>query len=115
ASSFSKTVAPGVRVGYLVGPTEIIARIAELATAAYISPNMLAQSVVYQFIVSGAYDRSIETVKAALGSRVDTLARELSQKLPEVTFTAPEGGYFMWVTFPEGVDTDALAGACASR
>ncbi len=115
ASSFSKTVAPGVRVGYLVGSEEIISEITAMATAAYISPNMVAQSIVYQFISSGAYDRSIETVKAALSSRVDTLAGALSEKLPEVTFTKPEGGYFMWVTFPEEVDTDALFTACANR
>src|SRR5699024_2192168 len=60
-------------------------------------------------------DRSIETVKAALSSRVDTLAEALAAELPEVSFTKPEGGYFMWVTFPDDVDTDVLFDKCATR
>lgn len=115
ASSFSKTVAPGVRVGYLVGAPGLIEQIAKMATAAYISPNMVAQSIVYQFIQSGAYDRSIETVKIALRSRANALAEALTEAIPEVRFTPPEGGYFMWVTFPDDVDTDVLTHRCEER
>lgn len=113
ASSFSKTVAPGVRVGYLIGSTQLISQITELATAAYISPNMFAQSVVYHFIQSGAYERSITYVKGALSARMNTLAQALEEKLPQVSFTKPQGGYFMWVTFPDDVDTDKLATRCS--
>ena len=108
ASSFSKTVCPGIRVGYLVGPSDLIAAIAQLATNTYISPNMVAQAIVYEFCASGAIDRSIETVKAALGERVETLATALRRELPEAEFVAPQGGYFMWVTLPEGTDVGAL-------
>ena len=73
ASSFSKTVCPGIRVGYLVGPAETIAQIAKLATNTYISPNMVSQSIVYEFCASGALERSIETVRTALAKRVRTL------------------------------------------
>ena len=102
ASSFSKTVCPGIRVGYLVGPPEIIAAIGRLATNTYISPNMVAQSIVYEFCASGAIDRSIETVKAALSERAETLGEALRRELPEAEFVAPQGGYFMWVTLPAG-------------
>jgi 2-aminoadipate transaminase len=115
ASSFSKTVCPGIRVGYLVGPVDLIAAIAQLATNTYISPNMVAQSIVYEFCASGAIDRSIETVKAALAERAHTLAAALQRELPEAEFVAPQGGYFMWVTLPEGTDVDALFTAAADR
>jgi DNA-binding transcriptional MocR family regulator len=115
ASSFSKTVCPGIRVGYLVGPAELIKAIAQLATNTYISPNMVAQSIVYEFCASGAIERSIETVKAALAERARTLAEALRRDLPEADFVEPQGGYFMWVTLPEGTDVQALFQAAAER
>jgi DNA-binding transcriptional MocR family regulator len=108
ASSFSKTVCPGIRVGYLVGPAELIGRIAKLATNTYISPNMVSQSIVYEFCASGAIDRSIETVRTALAKRARTLQSALQRDLPDAEFVTPEGGYFMWVTLPEGTDVSAL-------
>jgi 2-aminoadipate transaminase len=115
ASSFSKTVCPGIRVGYLVGPTDLIASIAQLATNTYISPNMVAQSIVYEFCASGAIERSIETVTAALEQRANALASALRSELAEAEFVVPQGGYFMWVTLPEGTDVNALFQAAAER
>jgi DNA-binding transcriptional MocR family regulator len=115
ASSFSKTVCPGIRVGYLVGPAELIARLVRRATNTYISPNMVAEGIVYEFCRSGAIERSIETVRLALAQRVEALARALERDLPEARFVPPEGGYFMWVTFPEGFDVGALFAAAGER
>jgi DNA-binding transcriptional MocR family regulator len=115
ASSFSKTVAPGIRVGYLVGPRPVIAQIEKLATSAYISPNMVAQGIVNQFARSGALDASIETVKKALRERVQTLSDALRRELPQARFVEPEGGYFMWVELPRGTDVAALFDAAAER
>jgi len=115
ASSFSKTVCPGVRVGYLVGPAATIAAIAKRATSTYISPSMVAQAIVHQFCASGALERSIETVRTALQERARTLAEALERELPDARFVAPDGGYFMWVELPEGTDVDALFTAAAER
>ena len=115
ASSFSKTVCPGIRVGYLVGPPEVIAAIAKLATSTYISPNMVSESIVYEFCASGAIERSIETVRAALAERAATLADALHRELPEAQFVPPEGGYFLWVTLPVGTDVGALYDAAVER
>jgi 2-aminoadipate transaminase len=115
ASSFSKTVCPGIRVGYLVGPEKLIARIAKLATNTYISPNMVAQSIVNEYCRSGAIERSVATVKAALAARAERLCAALRRELPEARFVEPQGGYFLWVELPEGSDGDALFTAAAER
>jgi len=109
ASSFSKTVCPGIRVGYLAGPETVIAQIETMATNTYISPNMVAQSIVNEFCRGGELARSIETVKNALNERRDRLSDALSKELPDAKFRPPEGGYFMWVELPEGTDVDVLA------
>lgn len=115
ASSFSKTVCPGIRVGYLVGPKERIADIQKLATNTYISPNMVAQSIVYEFCSSGAMSGAVETVKTALAKRVARLTAALERDLPQAKFQAPEGGYFMWVELPEGTDIDKVFAAANER
>jgi len=115
ASSFSKTVCPGIRVGYLVGPSDTIAAIRTLATNTYISPNMVAQAIVAEFCNSGAIERSIETVKEALRERRDATADALERHIPDARFVKPQGGYFLWVDLPEGSDVAALASAAAER
>jgi DNA-binding transcriptional MocR family regulator len=115
ASSFSKTVCPGIRVGYLAGPEHHISPIVELATSTYISPSMVAQAIVADFCRSGAIEDSIATVKEALRERRDTLCAALERELPDARFVRPEGGYFLWVELPEGADAAALAEAAAER
>jgi 2-aminoadipate transaminase len=115
ASSFSKTVAPGSRTGYLVGPRPIIAQVEKLATSAYIAPNMIAQGIINQFARSGAIERSIQTVKSALSHRAATLADALERELPGARFARPQGGYFMWVTLPTGTDVAALLEVAKER
>jgi DNA-binding transcriptional MocR family regulator len=115
ASSFSKTVCPGIRVGYLVGPTHLIASIRKRATETYISPNMVAQAIVAEFCNSGAIERSIAAVKAALLERRDATCDALSRHLPDARFVVPEGGYFLWVDLPEGSDVAALERGAAER
>ena len=108
ASSFSKTVCPGIRVGYLVGPKPLIAQIQKLATNTYISPSMVSQAIVYEFCKSGALDRSIATVREALSKRVVALIAQLAEQIPDAEYTPPQGGYFMWVELPDDADVDAL-------
>jgi DNA-binding transcriptional MocR family regulator len=108
-------VCPGIRVGYLVGPAELIARIVKIATNTYISPSMVSQAIVYNFCTSGALERSIETVKAALRERSQTLCEALRAKLPDARFEEPQGGYFLWVDLPRGTDVGAIFSAAAER
>jgi DNA-binding transcriptional MocR family regulator len=115
ASSFSKTVCPGIRVGYLAGPAETISAVQKIATETYISPNMVAESIVNEFCRSGAIENSVETVKEALRDRVQRLSAALERELPDAKFRAPAGGYFLWVDLPEDTDVDALFAAAQDR
>jgi 2-aminoadipate transaminase len=115
ASSFSKTVSPGVRVGYLAGPVEAIAALAKRANETYISPNMLAESVVFELARSGELAKNIEFVSEALRGRRDALAASLGELIPEAGFVVPEGGYFLWLKLPDDVDTVALLEAAADE
>jgi DNA-binding transcriptional MocR family regulator len=115
ASSFSKTVCPGIRVGYLVGPAALIKQVQGLATNTYISPNMVAQSIVNQFARSGRMESAVATVKDALRERRDVLVEALGEHLPEARFEPPSGGYFMWVELPEEVDVAELQTAAQER
>jgi DNA-binding transcriptional MocR family regulator len=108
ASSFSKTVSPGIRVGYLAGPEEQIQMLAKRGSEHYISPNMLAQSMVLELACSGALARNVEFVNGALAERRDALVEALRERIPEAEFVVPGGGYFLWLDLAEDVDTPAL-------
>ena len=116
ASSFSKTVCPGIRVGYLVGPADLIARIVKLATSTYISPNMVAQGIVNQFARSGS-DRRLDRDGQGRSARARrrALPRRSSVSSPTPASSSREGGYFLWVELPRGTDVGALFDAAAER
>jgi 2-aminoadipate transaminase len=111
ASSFSKTVSPGVRVGYLTGPAEEIATLAKRGSEHYISSNMLAQSVVYELCRSGALAENITVVNDALAERRDVLVEALREQIAEAEFVVPGGGYFLWLDLREETDTTAVLAA----
>jgi DNA-binding transcriptional MocR family regulator len=108
ASSFSKSVSPGVRVGYLVGPADQIATLAKRANETYISPNMLAESIVFELCRSGGLDENLKVVNAALRERRDALVEALHEHIPEAEFVVPAGGYFLWLDLKDDVDSQAL-------
>lgn len=107
ASSFSKTVAPGVRVGYFVLTPELVARAEALAVSSYITPVLLGQATVWEFIRRGAFEPNLERVRGLLRARRDAMLAALERELPEGTsWSRPEGGYFVWAEL--GVDTAEL-------
>ncbi|MGH2934540.1 MAG: PLP-dependent aminotransferase family protein [Gaiellaceae bacterium] len=108
-SSFSKTVAPGVRVGYFVLPDELAAQIEALAVSTYISPPYIAQATVHEFLARGDFEPNLVRVNDLLRARRDAMLEALEQHLAgEATWSRPEGGYFVWVDMAGGPETAAV-------
>jgi 2-aminoadipate transaminase len=109
ASSFSKSVAPGLRVGYLVLPEELVAPFEALATRTYVSPPLLPQAQLLDFLESGSFEPHLEFLASFLRPRRDALLERLDADLSGFAeWTRPEGGYFLWLELPAHVDTSEL-------
>jgi DNA-binding transcriptional MocR family regulator len=113
SSSFSKTVAPGVRVGYFVLPTGLERELEELAVSTYITPVLLAQATVYEFLRRGRFEPNLERVRELLGARRDAMLEALESDLAGAArWSRPDGGYFIWLELAQDVDAaDLLARA----
>ena len=108
-SSFSKTVAPGVRVGWYVLPPQLAAEIEALAVSTYISPPYLSQATVYEFLRRESFGPNLERVNGLLRERREAMLEALARELPEdASWTQPQGGYFVWVELPFGPPNSEL-------
>jgi 2-aminoadipate transaminase len=111
SSSFSKTIAPGLRVGYFVLPAPLERDLETLAVSTYITPVLLGQATVYEFLRRGNFEPNLERVRGLLGARRDAMLSALAAELPAARWSHPEGGYFIWLELPEGADTAVLLAA----
>jgi 2-aminoadipate transaminase len=108
ASSFSKTIAPGLRVGYLVLPPLLVAPLEALAVSTTISPVMVGQATVLELVRRGRFEPNLERIRGLLRERRDAMLAALEGFFPEgARWSRPEGGYFLWLDLP-AVDTADL-------
>lgn len=108
SSSFSKTIAPGLRVGYLVLPGWLAGKVEAAAAAAYITPALLGQATVHEYLRRGNLEPNLERLSSLLRARRDAMIGALERHLPEATWSEPEGGYFLWLELPAGIETSEL-------
>lgn len=108
-SSFSKTVAPGLRVGWYVVPEAMRAAYDERAVSTYISPSLLPQAIVHELFVRGGFEPNLERICGILRQQRDAMLETLEAELDgRATWSRPEGGYFLWLELAGDVDTGEL-------
>ena len=111
SSSFSKTIAPGLRVGYVILPEEIAAGLEDIVASTYITPALVTQATVLEFLRRGFLEPNLDRVRGLLRARRDAMLEALERELAgRARWSRPEGGYFLWLDLPEGTDTNELLG-----
>lgn len=113
AGTFSKLVAPGLRIGWLAAEPDVIARL--IALKADGGSSAFLQRIVYEFCSSQDFPVHVRRVEKVYAEHRDCMIAALKRELPDVSFTVPEGGYYIWVKLPPHVDGDAVAKRAAER
>jgi 2-aminoadipate transaminase len=115
-STFSKTLAPGLRLGWIVAPTEVIVKIVQLKQGADLHTSTFTQMVAYEVAKDGFLDEHVKVIRKVYGERRDVMLAALKEFFPpEVTWTHPKGGLFLWVTLPKGMDCQKLFNAALEQ
>jgi DNA-binding transcriptional MocR family regulator len=110
-SSFSKTVAPGLRVGWFVVPEAMRADYDDRAVSTYISPPLLPQAIVHELFSRGGFEPNLDRIRGILGAQRDAMLASLEADLAgRAAWSTPDGGYFVWLDLGDGVDAAALLG-----
>jgi len=111
SSSFSKTIAPGLRVGYVIVPADVVPGLEELVASTYITPALVTQATVLEFLRRGMLEPNLERVRGLLRERRDAMLAALERELGgQARWSRPEGGYFLWLELPAGIDARELLG-----
>jgi 2-aminoadipate transaminase len=108
-STFSKTLAPGLRLGWIVAPADVIAKLVQLKQGADLHTSTFTQVVAFEVARDGFFDQHVRVIRQVYRERRDVMLHALQEFFPpEVTWTHPHGGLFLWLNLPEGMDCRKL-------
>lgn len=114
--TLSKILAPGFRLGWLIADKDIVKKVVIAKQAADLQPNTLTQYIAYEFLKEINVEEHIKSITDVYGHRRDVMLSSLEKHMPEgVTWTHPMGGLFLWLTFPDSVDTKELLTICLEK
>lgn len=109
AGTISKIIAPGLRVGWLVGDKQIIDKMADVKQTSDVLTNSLTQRAIYHYVTNNNVDSHINTIVCQYREKRDVMLTAMKEHFPsEVKWTSPDGGMFIWVTLPESMDANKL-------
>jgi 2-aminoadipate transaminase len=105
-STFSKILAPGFRLGWIIASKVILDKFIQGKQAADLCTNVFSQYVAYEYIEGGYLDKHVERIKELYKNKRDLMLKALEDYFPpEVKWTIPKGGMFIWITLPKSIDT----------
>lgn len=114
--TFSKTLAPGIRLGWIVAPVEVIQKLVMAKQGADLQSGTLNQLLAYEVASGGFLDQHVKHIRAVYRERRDTMLAALDRYFPDgVTWTRPKGGLFLWLTFPEHMDAAVVLKAAVEQ
>ena len=102
-SSFSKILSPGIRVGFLIGPPDIMPKFHKWSEDTYIHPSLVTEGIVYEYCRRGLLDPNIERLKELYRPRLESVLDALERRLAGAEWVKPDGGFFVSVTLPDNV------------
>ncbi|WP_250476467.1 PLP-dependent aminotransferase family protein [Caballeronia sp. INML1] len=107
--SFSKVLAPGLRVGYIIAPEELHFKLVQAKQATDLHTPSLTQRIVYEVVKDGFLDQHVPTIRALYRDQCEAMLRALERHMPAgVEWNRPEGGMFVWVKLPQHIDSMKL-------
>jgi len=106
--SFSKTFAPGLRVGWVVAPHGIREKLVLASEAAILSPSSFSQMILAEYFESHDWKGQIDTFRGLYRERRDAMVDALAQYAPDIPHTTPTGGFYLWLTLPHGLDSKEM-------
>lgn len=106
--TFSKTLAPGFRVGWALAPHAIREKLILANEAAILSPSSFSQYVISEYLSSADWQGQIDTFRGVYRARRDAMLAALDDYLPDLSWTHPDGGFYVWVTLPDHLDSKAM-------
>jgi len=114
--TFSKVLAPGLRVGYVIAPEALHFKLVQAKQATDLHTPILTQRIVYEAVKDGFLDRHVPTVRALYQQQCADMLAALARDMPaDVSWNAPEGGMFVWLTLPAHIDAMALLSASVAQ
>ncbi len=114
--TMSKSFSPGVRTGWLAAPTPVREKLVLLREAADLCPSNLTQLMIERWLTTQPWQEQIKRYRALYQHKAELMLETLENEMPaEVAWTTPQGGFFIWLTVPTGIDTSALLAKAIGR
>ncbi len=106
--SFSKILVPGFRVGYVLAPPPIREKLVLAQESAILCPSAFSQMMISEYLATADWKKQVDTFRGVYRQRKDAALKAMKKYLPTLTTTKPDGGFYLWVDLPKGMDSKAM-------